>query len=147
VPSSDGIGQFFQQDVGLAIEHLVALQDGGLADGLGQVAFAGAAWAEKQRVFAAIDEGAGGQIEDQAAVHLGVEGEVEVVEGLVGIAEAGVFAAPFQQRSARRVSSSETRWKADRWAPWVRLAPDAGGFRARRPCRRGGVGAARVGVR
>lgn len=33
----------------------------------------------------------------KAAVHLGVEGEVEVVQRLVGIAEAGLFAASFQQ--------------------------------------------------
>ena len=97
VPSSVGVGQFFQQDVRLAIEHSVALLDGGLADGLRQMALAGAAWTEKQRVFAAVDEGAGGQVEDQAAIHLRVEGEVEVVEGLVGIAEAGLFAAPLQQ--------------------------------------------------
>ena len=55
------------------------LQDGCLADGLSQVALSGAAGTEKQGVFPAIDEAAGGKIEDQTAVHLGVEGEVEVV--------------------------------------------------------------------
>ena len=83
--------------MGFAIDHLVALQDGGLADGLGEVAFARAAGPEKQCILAPIDEGAGGEVEDQAAVHLGIEGEVEVVERLVGIAEGGLFAAPFQQ--------------------------------------------------
>ena len=39
----------------------------------------------------AADECAGGEIEDQAAIDLGIEGEVEVVERLVRIAEAGVF--------------------------------------------------------
>ena len=97
VPSRRGVGEFFQQDVRLAIEHLVALQDGGLADGLRQMAFARAARPEKQRIFAPVDEGAGGQIEDQTAIHFRIEGEVEVVERPVGIAEAGVFAAPFQQ--------------------------------------------------
>ena len=97
VPSSDGVGEFLQQDVGLAIEHLVALLDGRLTDGLGQMALARAARAEEQRVFAAVDEGAGGEVEDQTAIHLRVEGEVEVVERLVGIAEAGLFAAPFEQ--------------------------------------------------
>lgn len=52
---------------------------------------------EKQRIFPAVDEGSGGEVEDEAAVHLGVEGEVEVIECLVGIAEAGVLAAPFEQ--------------------------------------------------
>jgi hypothetical protein len=92
-----GIGQFFEQDVGLAIEHLVALPDGRLSDGLGEVAFARAAGSEKERIFAAINEGSGGEIEDQTAVHLGIEAEVETIERLVRIAEAGVFAAPFEQ--------------------------------------------------
>ena len=97
VPSRRGVGEFFQQDVGLAVEHLVALQNGGLTDGLGQMTLARAAGPEKQRILAPIDEGAGGEIEDQAAIHLGVEGEVEVVERLVGVAEAGLLAAAFQQ--------------------------------------------------
>ena len=35
-----GFGDFFQQDMRLAVEHFVALQDRGLADGLRQMAFA-----------------------------------------------------------------------------------------------------------
>ena len=35
-------GQFIEQGVGLAVEHAIPLLDGGMADGLGQVAFAGA---------------------------------------------------------------------------------------------------------
>ena len=38
-----------------------------------------------------------GQIEDQIAVHLGVELEVEVVQALVGIAELRLFVASLQQ--------------------------------------------------
>jgi hypothetical protein len=53
--------------------------DGGMADGLGQVAFAGAGWTEKQGVFVACDKSAGGEIEDQAAIHLLIEVEVEVM--------------------------------------------------------------------
>ena len=68
VPSRVASADFLQQDVRLAIEHLVALQDRGLADGLRQMAFAGAAWPKKQRVFAAVDERAGGQIKDQTAI-------------------------------------------------------------------------------
>ena len=40
---------------------------------------------------------AGGEVEDEAAAHLGVEGEVEIVERLVRVAEAGVFTAPFEE--------------------------------------------------
>jgi hypothetical protein len=95
-----GFGQFIEQGVGLAVEHAVALLDGGVANGLGQVTLAGAGGTEKQGVFVAGDEGAGGQIEDQAAIHLLVEGEVEVVEGLLGIAELGLLCPPLQQALA-----------------------------------------------
>ena len=37
-------GDFIEQGMGLTIEHAVALLDGGQADGLGQVALAGAGW-------------------------------------------------------------------------------------------------------
>ena len=96
----DGVGQFLQQHVRLAIEHAIALLNGGLADRLRQVALARAAGAEKQRVFSLGDEAAGGEIEDQAAIHLRIEGEVEVVERPVGIAEAGLFAPALQQSVA-----------------------------------------------
>jgi hypothetical protein len=59
-----------------------------------------AAGPEEQRVFALADEAAGGQIEDQTAIHLRIEGEVEVVERSVGVAKAGLLAAAFQQAVA-----------------------------------------------
>ena len=96
-----GFGEFLEQDVGLAVEHAIALLDGGLADGLGQVTLAGAGRAEKQGVFVPGDEGAGGEIEDQAAIHLLVEGEVEVVEGLLrSRGTAACFVPPLQQAVA-----------------------------------------------
>ena len=52
---------------------------------------------EKERILASADEGAGGQIEDQAPVDLRVEAEVEVIESLVGIPESGLLAPPFEQ--------------------------------------------------
>ena len=79
--------------MGFAVQHFVALLDGGLADGLRQVAFAGPARAEKQRVFALVDEGSRGQIEDQAAIHFRIEGEVEVIESPIGVAKGGLFPA------------------------------------------------------
>jgi len=42
------------------------------------------------------DEGTGGQLKDQAAIHLLVEGEIEVVESLERVAERGLLAPAFQ---------------------------------------------------
>jgi len=86
--------------VGFAIEHAVALLDGGMADGLRQVTLAGAGRTEKQGIFVACDERASGQIEDQATIHLLVESEVEVIESLVRVAELGLLGAPLQQALA-----------------------------------------------
>jgi hypothetical protein len=46
------------------------------------------------------DEGASSQIEDQAAIHLLVESEVEVVEGLLRVAELGLLFSPLQKALA-----------------------------------------------
>src|SRR6266496_56705 len=46
------------------------------------------------------DEGASSEIEDQAAIHLFVEVEVEVVERLLGVAELGLLFPPLQQALA-----------------------------------------------
>ena len=39
----------------------------------------------------------GSQIENHTAIHFRIETEVEVVQCLVGIAEGGEFAPPFQE--------------------------------------------------
>ena len=62
VTSGERHRQFFEQNVGFAVEHFVALQDGCLADGLSEVAFPRAARTEKQRVFTAADECRGGEV-------------------------------------------------------------------------------------
>jgi hypothetical protein len=93
----DCLGQLIEQYMRLAVENAIALLNGRLTDGLCQMTLAGAAGAEKQCIFPPLNESGRGQIEDQAAVHLLVKGEVEVIERLVRIAEAGLFAAPFQQ--------------------------------------------------
>ncbi len=67
-----------------AIQHFIALPDGALADGLRQVTLAGSAGTKKQRVFALVDERAGGQIEHQTAIHFRIEGEVKVVQSPAG---------------------------------------------------------------
>ena len=63
--AGDCVGHFIKQDVRFAIQHFVALLDSALADSLRQEAFAGSAGAEKQRVFALVDECGGRQVEYQ----------------------------------------------------------------------------------
>ena len=75
-----GVGQFFQQAVRFAIQHAVALLDDGVPDGLCAVTFAAARRTEEQGVFALSDPVRSGQVEDQTAVHLWIELEVEVIE-------------------------------------------------------------------
>src|SRR5262249_5922235 len=58
---------------------------------------AGAGRAEEQAVLMFGDEVGRGQVEDEAAVHLLVEVEVEVIECLLGIAELGGLSATVQQ--------------------------------------------------
>jgi hypothetical protein len=64
------------------------------------MAFAGTRRTEKQRVFVLGDEVGGGEIEDEAAVHLLIEVEVEVIERFERIAKLRVFSAAFQQTIA-----------------------------------------------
>ena len=61
-----GVGELLEQHVRLAVEHAMALLDGGAADGLGEVALAGAGRAEEERVLALLDEAAGGELVDRA---------------------------------------------------------------------------------
>ena len=58
VPSSVASASLLEQRVRLAVEDAVALLDRGAADGLGEVALAGAGRAEEERVFALRDEAA-----------------------------------------------------------------------------------------
>src|SRR5215472_16646163 len=84
----------------LAVPHAVALLDGRLADGLRQMTLARAAGAEKESIFPLGNEGARGQVEDQTAVDLGIEGEIEIVQRLLRVAEGGLLAPPLQQALA-----------------------------------------------
>src|SRR5947209_15527490 len=62
--------------------------------------FAAAAGAEKQRVIMFGNKATGGEIEDQTAVHLGVESEVEVVECFVRIPKPSLLAPALEQAIA-----------------------------------------------
>src|SRR5579883_2299796 len=83
--------------VGFAVEHAIALLDDSLSDGLRQVTFPAPGWTEKQAILVTGDEGAGGQVEDQTAIHFGVEGEVEVVQGLLRVAKGRLLAPALLQ--------------------------------------------------
>lgn len=97
-----------EQHVGLAVEHFVALLDRGVADPLCEVALAGAGRAEEERVLVLRDEVAGGEVEDEAAVELAIEVEVEGVEGLATSRKPACFTRRSRRRSCRRCSSSWT---------------------------------------
>ena len=91
------LGELLEENVGLAVEDAVALEDRRHADRLGEVALPGSRSAEKQRRLAPLDEVAGGQLEDEAAVHLAVEVEVEGVESLAAVAELRLLDAALEQ--------------------------------------------------
>ena len=96
VPSSR-IGDLFDERVGLAIDDAVALLDRRTADGLGEMACAGAGWPEEERIFALADKASRGQIVDERAIHLLVEIEIKMVERAIRIAEARLLMAPGKQ--------------------------------------------------
>ena len=70
-----GLGELFEEGVGLAVEDAVARLDGGAADGLSDVTFSRTGRADQQGVLALSDESGGGELEDESAVDLSVEGE------------------------------------------------------------------------
>jgi hypothetical protein len=71
--------------------------DDGDADGLRQVTLSRTRPAEEESVLPLGDEAAGGELEDERPVHLLVEVEIEGVEGLAGITEAGVLEPALEQ--------------------------------------------------
>ena len=92
-----GLGDLFDEQVGFAIDDAIALLDGGAANRLGEMAFAGARRPEEERVFALLDEARGGELVDEHAIHLLVEIEIKAIERAVGIAEAGELVAARQE--------------------------------------------------
>src|SRR6266511_445779 len=85
-----GVGEFLEQDVGLAIEDAVALLDHGEANGLREMALARARRPQEEPVLVLGDEAAGGELEDEAPIHLLVELEVKGVERLAPVAKVGL---------------------------------------------------------
>ena len=83
--------------MGFAVDDPMALQNGGAADRLGQMALAGARWPKEKDVLALLNETGGGQLVDQRPVHLLVEIQIKGVQRAVGIAEARVLDPPRDQ--------------------------------------------------
>jgi hypothetical protein len=106
-----GIGELVEQHVRLAVEDAVAVMDEGAGEGLREMTLAGAGRAEEDRVLALAEETAGGELEDEAAIHLLVEVEVEAVERLVGVAELRLFEPASEQPvgAARELVLDEER--------------------------------------
>jgi hypothetical protein len=82
------VGEFFEERMCLAIDDTIALLDGRAPDRLGEMAFAGAGRAEKQRILTLGDEARGGKFVDERAIHFLVEIEIKIVEGAIGVAKA-----------------------------------------------------------
>ena len=91
------VDEFFEQRVGLAIDHAVALLNRRAADRLREVALASAGRAEKQYVLSLCDEAGGGELIDERAIHLFVEIEIKGVERSIRIAEARQFMAALEE--------------------------------------------------
>jgi hypothetical protein len=91
------LGEFFEQRVRLAIHDAVTLQDGGAANGLGQVAFAGARRTKEEDVLALRDEAGGGELVDECPIHLLVEIKVKGIERALGIAKARQLVPALEQ--------------------------------------------------
>ena len=86
----------------------MALKNRGLPNGLGQMAFARATRPEKERVFAAVDEGSGGQITTRLRLSLALKAKSKLSRVLSGSRKAASLRRRSKSRSERRVSSSET---------------------------------------
>src|SRR5439155_17771629 len=87
------VGDVIDEGVGLAVKHAVALVNCSQSDGLSQVTFPRAGRTEKQSIFMFGDEAGSGKIENQAAIHLLIKIEVEVVECDLGISEFSCFSS------------------------------------------------------
>ena len=86
-----GVGEVVDERVRFAVDDAMALLDDGQADGLREMTFPRAGRPEEQPVLVLSDEASRGELEDEPAVELAVEVEIEGVEGLADIAEAGVL--------------------------------------------------------
>lgn len=78
---SFGGKDFIHQRVGMGEQDAVALLQGVQGDGIGQMCFTHAGFAQKDDVFMFLDEATGAQVVNEAFVQFGLKGEVIGVEG------------------------------------------------------------------
>jgi hypothetical protein len=83
--------------VRFGVAHAIALLDRRVPDRLREMTLARAGRPEQERVFVRRDEAPGRELEDAGAIELLVELEVEGVERLAGVAEAGVGAPAVEE--------------------------------------------------
>src|SRR5262249_26558055 len=97
------------------VDDPITLVDDGLPDRLGQVTFAGTGRTQKKGVLMASDERCGRQIEDQAAIRLLVEVEIEVIERHLRVAKLCLFPAPLQESldAASQIIGDQTGEEVD----------------------------------
>jgi len=95
--SKGRLGEFLEERVRLAIDDAIALQNRGTAEGLRQMALAGAWSPEEEHVLALGDEARGGELVDERAIHLLVEIKIKGVERALRIAKACELVAAFEQ--------------------------------------------------
>ncbi len=100
------------------------------SDRLGQVALAGARWAEEECVFPLGDEARGGELENERAIHFLVEIEIKIVERAIGIAKPRQLVPALEQPvlSAVQFVGHERRHEVD-GRNRSRTGPGASGFR------------------
>ena len=135
-----GVGEFLEQGVGFAIEDAIALLDGGAADGLGQVALAGAGRAKKSASSRWAMKPAVARSKTRARFIFLLKSKSKLSSVLCGSRKRGLFAAALEQAVLRRVSSSETRQEirsmgaiGSAWA-WRRRVSRTAAMPPRRSC-------------
>ena len=92
--------------------------------------------AEEEPVLVLGDEAAGGELEDEAAIELPIEVEIEGVEGLADVTEAGLLEAAVEQPvlASKELVTDERGEEVDRGEvlglrleqPWLQAGGHAG---------------------
>src|SRR3954454_18021249 len=91
-----GFCNFTQKRVSFPVEDPISLLDCRQSDGLCEMTLAGAGWTEKQSIFVLCNKVGCCQIKYQTAIHLLVEGEVEIIESGLGIPKLRFLSPAFQ---------------------------------------------------
>lgn len=93
-------GEFLEQGMGLAVEHTIALLDGGLPDGLCQMALAAAGWAEESESSWRAMKAAVARSKTKLRFILGLKVKSKLSRFFLRIAKLSLFSPTFQQAIA-----------------------------------------------